>query len=75
MNYKTIELRYGRNIISTAQEPKDLQDKLKGYETFGEALNQARLTDAERLELFLLGLKIILFKKLPEEEQRKILKD
>jgi len=29
MNYKSIELNYGRNIISTAQEPKDLQDKLK----------------------------------------------
>jgi len=29
MNYKSIELNYGRNIIATAQEPKDLQDKLK----------------------------------------------
>jgi len=28
MNYKTIELKYGRNIIATAQEPKDLQSKL-----------------------------------------------
>jgi len=28
MNYKTIELKYGRNIIATAQEYGKLQDKL-----------------------------------------------
>jgi len=51
----------------------ELKEKLQGYKTFGEALDQARLTDIERLELFDLGLRIILFNKLPKEEQLKVL--